>query len=41
MSLSDCMSVNSNGVLVYEGHKGELFEVVGGVNGQINLKRME
>jgi hypothetical protein len=41
MSLSDCMAVTSEGTLVYIGHTGELFEIVGGSNGQINVKRLE
>lgn len=34
------MAVTSTGKLVYIGHKGEFYEVVGGSNGQINLKRL-
>lgn len=41
MSLSDCMAVTSDGKLVYIGHKGQLYEVVGGSDGQINLKELE
>lgn len=39
--LSEVMAVTSLGVLVYIGHKGELYEIVGGSNGQINLKALE
>lgn len=41
MSLSDCMAVTPEGILVYLGHKGDLYEIVGGDNGQINLRRLE
>jgi hypothetical protein len=43
MSLSDCMAINlfgDVGVLVYVGHKGELLEIVGGNDGQINLRKL-
>jgi len=38
MELSDCMAVAPAGILVYIGQKGELFEIVGGRDGQINLR---
>lgn len=38
MHYSDCMAITNAGVLVYIGHKGELYEIVGGNDGQINLK---
>lgn len=38
--LSDCMEINSSGVLVYLGHHGAKYEVVGGTNGKINLKEI-
>lgn len=41
MYLSDCMAVTSQGILVYIGHKGDLFEIIGGSDGQINLKKPE
>lgn len=43
MLYSDCMAINligDVGVLVYIGHKGDLFEIVGGNDGQINLKKL-
>ena len=39
MSLSDCMAITPAGVLVYIGHKGELYEIIGGNDGQINMKK--
>jgi hypothetical protein len=39
--LSAVMSVTATGVLVYQGHKGQLYEIVGGSNGQLNLKEVE
>lgn len=39
--LSDCMAVTSAGILVYVGHNGDLYEIVGGSKGQINLKGLE
>jgi hypothetical protein len=35
------MAVTSEGALVYIGHKGDLYVVVGGSDGQINLKKLE
>lgn len=43
MSLSDCMAISliaGVGVLVYIGHKGQLYEIIGGDNGQINLREL-
>lgn len=40
---SDCMAINlvgGVGVLVYIGHKGDLHEIVGGYNGEINLRKL-
>jgi hypothetical protein len=34
------MAVTAAGVLVYIGHKGDLYEIVGGNDGQINMKRL-
>jgi hypothetical protein len=34
------MAVNANGKLIYIGHRGEVYEVRGGVNGDINLKKL-
>jgi hypothetical protein len=34
------MAVTAAGVLVYKGHKGDLYEIVGGNDGQINMKRL-
>lgn len=42
MLYSDCMAVFLNGnvgVLVYIGHNGDFLEIVGGKDGQINLKK--
>lgn len=36
--LSAVMFVTAEGVLVYKGHKGHFYEIVGGSNGQLNLK---
>lgn len=38
--LSDCMAITRAGVLVYIGHQGDLYEIVGGNDGQINLKEL-
>lgn len=38
--LSVVMFITPLGLLVYMGHKGELYEIVGGCNGQLNLKRL-
>jgi hypothetical protein len=38
MLYSDCMAITAAGVLVYIGHKGDLYDIVGGKDGQINLK---
>lgn len=38
MNLSACMAITPAGLLVYKGHKGEIYEIVGGTNGQINLR---
>lgn len=38
--LSECMAINADGKLIYIGHKGKIYEVVGGTNGQINLKKI-
>lgn len=38
MELSDCMTITPAGVLAYIGRKGELYEVMGGIKGQINLR---
>lgn len=43
MSLSDCMAISliaGVGVLVYIGHKGQLYEIIGGDKGQINLREL-
>jgi hypothetical protein len=32
------MAITTAGVLVYIGHKGDMYEVIGGKDGQINLK---
>ena len=43
MQLSDCMAITFHGdvgVLVYIGHTGDLHEIVGGNDGQINLRRL-
>lgn len=34
------MVITAKGVLVYVGHKGEKYEVVGGRNGKIMLKQL-
>lgn len=39
--LSEVMEVTCDGKLVYKGHKGDLYEIVGGSNGQLNLKELE
>lgn len=38
MSLSTCMAITAAGALVYIGHKGDLYEIIGGRDGQLNLK---
>lgn len=43
MLYSDCMAITlfgDVGVLVYIGHEGELHEVIGGNDGQINLRKL-
>lgn len=40
MLYSDCMAILPAGVLVYIGHKGELYEIIGGNDGQINMKKL-
>jgi len=40
MSLSQCMAITATGILVYLGHKGELYEILGGKDGQINLRKV-
>lgn len=43
MLKSDCMAVSlfgKVGVLVYIGHTGELHEIVGGNDGEINLRKL-
>ena len=43
MLYSDCMAISlfgDVGVLVYIGHKGDLFEVVGGKDGEIHLRKL-
>ena len=43
MHISDCMAiylVGDVGVLVYIGHKGDLHEIIGGNDGDINLKKL-
>lgn len=32
------MAITAAGVLVYIGHKGDLYEIIGGRNGQLNMK---
>lgn len=39
--LSITMAISDKGVLVYVGHKGELYEIVGGKDGAINLRMIE
>ena len=39
--MSDAMAVTANGILVYLGHHGEQYEVIGGKDGQINLRKLE
>jgi hypothetical protein len=34
------MAVNANGKLIYYGHGGEVYEIRGGVNGDINLEKL-
>ena len=43
MLYSDCMAivlVGDVGVLAYVGHKGDLHEIIGGNDGQINLRKL-
>lgn len=43
MLYSDCMAIFFNGdvgVLVYIGHEGVLHEIIGGNDGQINLRKL-
>lgn len=40
MLYSDCMAITPAGVLVYVGHAGANYEIVGGKDGQINLKEL-
>jgi hypothetical protein len=37
MTLSSCMAITSTGILVYLGHKGQLYEILGGKDGQLNM----
>jgi hypothetical protein len=32
--------IGNVGLLVYIGHKGQLYEIIGGEKGQINLKEL-
>ena len=41
MLLSDILAVTAAGVLIYRADHGVLYEVVGGSNGQINLRKLE
>jgi hypothetical protein len=43
MLYSDCMAIYLHGdvgVLVYIGHTGDLHEIVGGNDGEINLRKL-
>jgi hypothetical protein len=43
MLYSDCMAITFHGgvgVLVYIGHDGKLHEIIGGNDGQINLRKL-
>lgn len=40
MDMSDCMAITHAGVLVYIGHKGQLYEIIGGNDGQINMREL-
>ena len=43
MLKSDCMAIffhGGVGVLVYIGHEGDLHEIIGGNDGQINLRKL-
>ncbi len=41
MVYSIIMAVSDKGILVYKGHDGSLYEIVGGKNGEINLRKLE
>lgn len=40
MTLSVVMVITPKGILVYLGHKGEMYEVIGGRDGQIHLRKL-
>lgn len=40
MQLSDCLFINSLGILLYQGAHGVLYEVAGGTGKQLNLRKL-
>jgi len=41
MQFSDCLAVNPDGLLIYLGHKGKLYEVLGGdKNGHLKTRSL-
>jgi hypothetical protein len=39
MQLSDCLVISPAGILLYLGHKGQLYQVIGGdKNGHLQLQ---
>jgi len=40
MQISDCMAVIYNGILIYKGSDGALYQIIGGKDGQINLTKL-
>jgi hypothetical protein len=37
MILSEVMVVSNQGILLYIGYSGELYEIIGGKDGELNL----
>ena len=40
MPLSNYIMILPTGMLVYLGQNGQLYEIVGGTNGQLNLRQI-
>lgn len=39
--MSECMEITPSGILVYIGHEGDFYEIIGGrEDGQINLSEL-
>ena len=40
MIFSDVMIVSDQGILCYIGHGGELYEIIGGKDGEVHLMKL-